>query len=61
MVPRRRYLEVAAFGYALLHTVFYLIDLGTLSAVLGEALELSIWTGWVAFFIFVPLTLISNE
>ena len=52
---------VAAFGYALLHTAFYLIDKGSLSKVLSEALELSIWTGWLAFLIFVPLAMTSNE
>ena len=61
LVRRRRYLGVAAFGYALLHTVFYLIDEGSLRHVLREALELSIWTGWLAFFIFVPLALTSND
>lgn len=61
LVRRRRHLGVAAFGYALLHTVFYLIDEGSLSRVLGEALDLSIWTGWLAFFIFIPLALTSND
>ena len=32
----RRYFGVAAFGYAALHTVFYLIDAATLNKVLGE-------------------------
>ena len=30
---RRRFLGVAAFGYAALHTLYYVIDLGSLSAV----------------------------
>ena len=61
LLKRRRYLGVAAFGYALLHTAFYLIDKGSLSAVLGDVLELSIWTGWLAFLIFVPLAMTSND
>jgi sulfoxide reductase heme-binding subunit YedZ len=61
LVRRRRYLGVAAFGYASLHTAFYLMDLGSLSRVLAEALKLSIWTGWLAFFIFVPLAMTSND
>ena len=52
---RRRYLGVAAFGYATLHAVFYVLDLGTLSKIAADVLELGIWTGWVAFLIFVPL------
>lgn len=58
---RRRYLGVAAFGYALLHVVFYVVDLGSMSKVISDALELSIWTGWIAFLIFVPLALTSND
>jgi len=60
-MSRRRYFGVAAFGYAMLHVIFYVIDLGTLSEVLVDALKLSIWTGWVAFLIFVPLALTSND
>lgn len=61
MMRRRRYLGVAAFGYALAHTVLYLIDMGTLEAVLGETFLLGIWTGWLAMFIFVPLAITSND
>ena len=61
LLRRRRYLGVAAFGYALLHVVFYVVDLGSMSKVLSDAFELSIWTGWVAFLIFVPLALTSND
>jgi methionine sulfoxide reductase heme-binding subunit len=61
LLKRRRYIGVAAFGYAALHTGFYLIEKGHLAAVLAEALELSIWTGWVAFLIFVPLAITSND
>ena len=51
---------VAAFGYAALHTLYYVIDLGTLDAVMADVVKLGIWTGWVAFLIFVPLVLTSN-
>ncbi|MFM2391510.1 MAG: hypothetical protein RLZZ437_3065 [Pseudomonadota bacterium] len=57
----RRYLGVAAFGYALLHTIFYLIDKAGLDPVLSELPRLYIWTGWVAFLIFVPLAITSND
>eukprot|EP00435_Cladocopium_sp_Y103_P078044 s1_g1783.t1 len=60
LMARRRYLGVAAFGYAVLHTLYYVIDLGTLSAVMADVVKLGIWTGWVAFLIFVPLALTSN-
>lgn len=61
MMKRRRYFGVAAFAYAASHTGLYIIDMGELRAVLGEALALGIWTGWLALFIFVPLALTSNS
>lgn len=61
LMRRRRYLGVAAFGYALLHTLYYLIDIGSLSVVAAEFTRLGIWTGWLAFVVFVPLALTSND
>lgn len=61
LMRRRRYLGVAAFGYAVLHTLYYVIDLGSMTAILREATELAIWTGWLAFLIFVPLAMTSNN
>ena len=61
MMRRRRYLGVAAFSYALAHTLLYIVDMGSLANVLGEALQLGIWTGWLAMFIFIPLALTSND
>ncbi|MHA7886016.1 protein-methionine-sulfoxide reductase heme-binding subunit MsrQ [Roseicyclus sp.] len=57
----RRYLGVASFGYAALHTLFYLADTGSLGGVLGELDRTYIWTGWLAFVIFVPLALTSAD
>lgn len=61
MMKRRRYFGVAAFVYATFHTVLYIADMGSLQAILGEALALGIWTGWLAFFIFLPLAVTSND
>lgn len=61
MMQRRRYFGVAAFAYALFHLVLYLVDMGSLSAIWGEAFALGIWTGWLAFFIFIPLAATSND
>ena len=61
LMRRRRYLGVAAFGYAALHTLYYVIDLGSFAAIVRDFVELGIWTGWVAFLIFVPLALTSND
>lgn len=61
MIKRRRYFGVAAFAYAAFHTALYIVDMGSLQAILGEALALGIWTGWLAFFVFVPLAVTSNN
>ena len=57
----RRYLGVASFGYAALHLVFYVGDKGSLDRILSELDRTYIWTGWVAFAIFVPLALTSMD
>lgn len=57
----RRYLGVASFGYAALHTIFYGIDTGSLSSILGQLDKTEIWTGWIAFGVFVPLALTSMD
>ena len=61
LVRNRRYFGVAAFGYALLHTLFYVIDRGSVDRVMSQIGELYIWTGWVAFLIFIPLALTSMD
>lgn len=57
----RRYFGVAAFGYAALHTLFYLIDEGSAAKVIADVPKLYIWTGWVAFVIFIPLAVTSTD
>ena len=61
LLRRRRYLGVAAFGYAVLHTVVYLLRRGVLGDVLDEAAEPGLLTGWLALAIFVPLAITSND
>ena len=61
MMRRRRYFGVAAFGYAAFHTALYIVDVGSLQKMLAEFWELGIWTGWIAFVIFVPLAITSND
>ncbi len=57
----RRYFGVAAFGYAALHTLFYLIDKGSADKVMAEIPRFYIWTGWIAFLIFIPLAATSMD
>lgn len=61
MMKRRRYFGVAAFFYAAFHTLLYIVDMGSLRAILGEFLALGIWTGWLAMVIFVPLAVTSTD
>lgn len=58
---RRRYLGVAVFCYGALHTLFYVIDLGSVDKMAADLIKLGIWTGWIAILIFVPLALTSND
>jgi methionine sulfoxide reductase heme-binding subunit len=61
LVVRRRAVGVAAFGYALLHLVFYLVDMGNIDDILAEWLAPGIWTAWAAFVLMIPLAATSND
>ncbi|MEZ5669434.1 MAG: ferric reductase-like transmembrane domain-containing protein [Alphaproteobacteria bacterium] len=61
LVRNRRYFGVAAFAYAALHTLFYLVDKADLDRVVGELARFYIWTGWLAFLIFLPLAATSMD
>ena len=58
---QRRAVGLAAFGYGVLHLVFYLIAMGTRDAVLAEIGATGIWTGWFALALLVPLALTSSN
>ena len=59
-LQRRRYFGVASFSYAFVHVLFYFVGLNTLAQGLDEFLAPTILTGWLAFFIFVPMAITSN-
>lgn len=61
LVRHRRYFGVAAFCYGAVHTIFYVLDKGTWSAIWAEALDPGILTGWIAMLVFIPLGLTSND
>jgi sulfoxide reductase heme-binding subunit YedZ len=61
LVRNRRAIGVAAFGYALLHLLFYLLDMETVRNILAEADAPGIWTGWAAFLCLLPMALTSND
>lgn len=57
----RRYFGVAAFGYAALHTLAYVLAEGSLARILAEATAFDMATGWLAFIIFIPLAATSMD
>lgn len=61
LVRHRRAFGVAAFAYAVLHLIFYILDMETLAAMLAELGAPGIWTGWLALFCMVPPALASND
>jgi len=61
LIQRRRYLGVAAFSYGMAHGVFYLVDVGSISEVLGSFTDLGILAGWLAMVIFLPMAITSNK
>ncbi len=61
LLQRRRYLGVAAFGYALLHAVVYLARKTDLASILDEAREIGMWTGWIAALGMLVLAATSND
>jgi sulfoxide reductase heme-binding subunit YedZ len=57
----RRNLGVAAFAYAVLHLVFYAIDMGALGPILDELPLPGIWTGWLSFLAMLAAASISTD
>lgn len=60
LLRNRRFFGVAAFAYSLLHTFFYLVE-EPFGKVIDEFARLGIITGWVSFFIFIPLAITSTN
>ncbi len=60
LVRNRRFFGVTAFVYTLLHTIFYLLEypVGQLTS---EFVQIPMLTGWIAFFIFIPLAFTSTD
>jgi sulfoxide reductase heme-binding subunit YedZ len=61
LLHRRRYLGVATFAYAALHTVVYLDHKADARLIVQDAMEFSMWTGWLAMLIFAALAVTSND
>ena len=61
LVRHRRDLGLGSFAYALLHTVIYIWHKAATQAVLSELAEPQYLTGWLAFALFLPLAITSND
>jgi sulfoxide reductase heme-binding subunit YedZ len=59
LIRRRRWVGVAAFGYAAAHLALYLGDKGALAYSAKELGKATILMGWAAFLIMVPLAATS--
>ncbi len=57
----RRYFGVAAFAYAAVHTLAYLVVEETWARILAEATDFDILMGWLAFAVFIPLAATSMD
>jgi len=60
LIRNRRFFGIAAFAYTLLHTIFYLLE-ESLTYIIDEFFRIGMITGWVAFFIFIPLAITSTD
>lgn len=61
LLRHRRAIGVASFALALVHTAIYLDKKWPASLVLKEGLDPSLLTGWIAFLLFLPLAVTSNN
>jgi sulfoxide reductase heme-binding subunit YedZ len=58
---RRRYLGVAVFAYAMLHTLVYIQRRPELAYILEEARTFAMWSGWLALLLFLIMAATSNN
>lgn len=56
----KRYFGLAAFAYGLFHLIAYLVEVPT-NQVLAEFFEVGLLTGWIAFFIWIPMAITSTD
>ncbi len=61
LIRHRRAVGVAAFGYALLHLFFYVLDMETVRDIVAEIGAPGIWTAWAALFCLMPMAITSND
>lgn len=58
---QRRAIGVAAFSYAMVHAVFFTASIGRLDHIVQGLAFATMWTGWLALLLLVPLAATSNN
>lgn len=61
LLKNRRYFGLAAFGYALVHTVLYIRQTFDVQLIWLEAFDWPLGTGWISFLILLLLAVTSNH
>lgn len=61
LLRRRRWIGVAAFGYASLHLTVFVLSIGRLDWIVQGLAWASMWTGWLALLLLVPLAVTSSD
>jgi len=61
LLRRRRDIGLAAFFYALLHLVFFVLSIGRLDYIIQGLAWASMWTGWLAFALMLVPAAISSD
>ena len=61
LLRHRRAFGVASFAFASIHTAIYLEKKWPATLVLKEGQDPSLLTGWIAFLLFLPLAVTSNN
>jgi sulfoxide reductase heme-binding subunit YedZ len=61
LLRHRRAIGVAAFGYALFHLVFYVLEMESVTNMAAELGAPAIWTGWLAFLLMLGPATVSND
>jgi len=61
LLRRRRDIGLAAFFYAVLHLVFFVLAIGRLDHIVQGLAWASMWTGWLAFALMLVPAAISSD
>lgn len=61
LLRQRRAIGVSSFGYAAMHTAYYLHKKWPAGLVIEEGQDPSLLTGWIAFTLFITLAATSNN